>query len=286
MDEKYILANGVEIPKIGLGTWFIQGDAAKRVVKDAVEAGYRLIDTAQAYDNEEELGESIRNCGISREELFITSKVAAEHKSYQAAYDSTLESIRKLGLDYIDMMLIHSPEPWAEWRGGDHYFEGNVEAWRALEDLYKDGKIRAIGVSNFEKVDLDNIFEHCEIRPMVNQVLAHISNTPMELIKYSQDNGLLVEAYSPIAHGEILDNSEVKAIAEKYGVSVSQVCIKYTLQLGLLPLPKTANPEHMKSNIDLDFDISDEDMETLKNIQEISGYGEHSYFPVFSMKKD
>ena len=178
-------------------------------------------------------------------------------------------------------MIIHSPQPWQEFGSEDRYFEGNREAWRALEAAYDAGKLRAIGVSNFEREDIDNILAACTVKPMVNQVLAHISNTPHELIRYAQEQGMLVEAYSPIAHGELLKNAQVREIADRYGVSVPQLSIRYTLELGLLPLPKTANPEHMKSNADVDFEISGEDMETLKNVNQIEDYGEHSAFPVF-----
>ena len=161
------------------------------------------------------------------------------------------------------------------------YFEGNREAWRALEEAYKAGKLRTIGLSNFEKADIDNILASCSVKPMVNQILAHISNTPKELIQYNQDKDILVEAYSPFGHGELFKNQEVTAIAEKYNVSVSQLAIRYCLQLGLLPLPKTANPQHMKTNAEVDFVISEEDMEFLKNMEQIEDYGEHSKFPVF-----
>jgi diketogulonate reductase-like aldo/keto reductase len=184
-------------------------------------------------------------------------------------------------IDYIDMMIIHSPQPWNKFRGEDRYFEGNREAWRALEEAYKAGKLRAIGLSNFEEVDIDNILESCSVKPVVNQILAHISNTPFELIKYTQDKGILVEAYSPVAHGELLKNQEVIKIAKKYGVSIPQLSIRYVLQLGLLPLPKTANPAHMKNNADVDFVISEEDMDYLKNVEHIKNYGSASIMPVF-----
>lgn len=166
----------------------------------------------------------------------------------------------------------------------DRYFEGNREAWKALEEAYKAGKLRAIGVSNFQKEDLDNILSACTVKPMVNQILAHISNTPFELIQYTQEQGILVEAYSPIAHGELLKNKKVVEIADKYGVSVPQLSIEYVLQLGLLPLPKTANPEHMKNNAEVDFIISEEDMEFLINLERIKDYGEASGMPVFGGK--
>ena len=192
------------------------------------------------------------------------------------------KSSKTTGLDTIDdMMIIHSPQPWTKFRGEDAYFEGNREAWRALEEAYKAGKLRAIGLSNFEKADIDNILESCSVKPMVNQILAHISNTPKELIQYTQEKGILVEAYSPVGHGELLKNEELAEMAKKYGVSVPRLCIRYTLQLDLLPLPKTANPEHMKDNADVDFVISKKDMELLKNMERIKDYGEASVFPVY-----
>jgi diketogulonate reductase-like aldo/keto reductase len=213
--------------------------------------------------------------------MFVGTKLAAEVKSYEKAVESIDKSLKTLELDYIDLMLIHGPQPWTQFRGEDHYFEGNREAWKALEEAYNDGKLRAIGLSNFEKTDIDNILESCTVKPMVNQILAHISNTPKELIKYTQEKSLLVEAHSPIAHGELLKNQEVTRIAEKYAVSVPQLSIRYDLQLGLLPLPKTANPAHMKNNADVNFIISEEDMEFLKNVDKIKDYGSASMWPVY-----
>jgi diketogulonate reductase-like aldo/keto reductase len=285
LQENYLLNNGVAIPKLGLGTWFIADEKAAQAVCEAVEIGYRHIDTAQAYGNEKGIGEGIRKCGISRDELFITTKLAAEAKDYQTAVAAIEGSLQKLGQEYIDMMLIHSPQPWMKYGDEeDRCLEGNKEAWRALEDAYKAGKLRAIGVSNFKREDLNNILSSCLVAPMVNQLLVHVSNTPFELLKYSQSKGMLVEAYSPIAHGEILKNSKVAAIAERYGVTVPQLCIRYDLQLGTLPIPKTANPDHMRSNAQVDFVISDDDMEQLKEIERINDYGEFGFFPVFGGK--
>lgn len=283
-NETFKLLNGVEIPKLGLGTWLLDDAQAAQAVVEAISIGYRHIDTAQAYMNEAGVGEGIRSCGVAREELFITTKVAAEAKTYDAVTQSIDESLAKLGLDYLDLLIIHSPQPWMEFREENRYFEENKEVWKSLEAAYKAGKVKAIGLSNFLQDDIENILASCEIKPMVNQILAHVSNTPFELIEFCQKNEILVEAYSPIAHGAVLDHAEVKAIADKYGVSVAQACLRYCLQLGLVVIPKTANPDHMRNNSELDFAILDADMETLKNIEHIQNYGEHSFFPVFGGK--
>ncbi|MDD3778681.1 MAG: aldo/keto reductase [Proteiniphilum sp.] len=281
--DSYTLSNGVTIPKLGLGTWFIDDSNAVQAVRDATNIGYRHIDTAQAYGNERGVGEGVRKCGAPRKDLFVTSKLAAEAKTYDEAVEAIDDSLLKMDIDYIDLMLIHSPQPWTDFRGGD-YASGNVEAWRALEDAYKAGKLRSIGVSNFKQADIDNILSHCTVKPMVNQLLVHISNTPTGLIAYSQSAGMVVEAYSPIAHGEILKVPAIAEMARKYGVSVPQLCVRYTIQLGCVSLPKTANPAHMKENAGIDFVIEDADMELLKNVKPIEDYGEFSYFPVFSGK--
>lgn len=190
-----------------------------------------------------------------------------------------------MGLEYLDMMIIHSPQPWQEWRRKDNrYFAENKEVWRALEEFYEAGKVKAIGVSNFLKDDLENILLDCKIKPMVNQILLHISNTNLELLDFCQKNHILVEAYSPIAHGEALKNKEIVDMAEKYKVSPAALCIRYVLQLGTVALPKTENVQHMKENADVGFVIEEADMERLKKITPIENYGEFSYFPVFSGK--
>ena len=279
------LSNGVEIPQLALGTWLIDDDKAAAAVRAAIEIGYTHIDTAQAYENERGVGEGIRTSGIAREKLFVTTKVAAEHKDYKSAAEGIDESLRKMGLDYIDMMIIHSPQPWMEVNQSDNrYIEGNREAWRALQDAYKAGKLRAIGVSNFLREDIDSLWEAAEIKPMVNQVLCHIANTPLELIRYCQDKGVVMEAYSPVAHGEAMKIPAIAEMAKKYGVTIPQLCIRYDIQLGLIVLPKTANPAHMKTNAEVDFVISDEDMEILKTVEKIDNYGDSSFFPVFGGK--
>lgn len=281
LQENYLLSNGQTIPKLGLGTWFISDENAAQAVKDAVALGYRHIDTAQAYANENGVGKGIRACGTARESLYLTTKLAAEIKSYEKAVAAIDQSLKTLGQDYIDLMIIHSPKPWMKFHEAERFLEGNREAWRALEDAYKAGKLRAIGVSNFEKADLENILGSCTVKPMVNQVLAHISNTPFDLIDYCQSKDILVEAYSPIAHGQLLKNGKVASLAKKYGVSVPQLSIRYCLELGLLPLPKTANPTHMRNNAEVDFSISKEDMDALKLMDQIKDYGDAGMFPVF-----
>ncbi|MDD6154793.1 MAG: aldo/keto reductase [Eubacteriales bacterium] len=282
-NETYELSNGVQIPKLALGTWLLDNAQAEQAVLAATRLGYRHIDTAQAYGNEEGVGRGLAACGVPRNQIFVTTKVRAEHKTYDAAAASIDESLQKLGLDYLDLVIIHAPQPWAEFRSAENrYFDENREAWRALEDAYKAGKVRAIGVSNFLKDDLENILSSCEIRPMVNQVLMHVSNTPFELIDFCQAQGIQVEAYSPVAHGAILENEEVKSMADKYSVSVAQLCLKYDIQLGAVVLPKTANPAHMEANAALDFTISDEDMDILKSMKKIEDYGKDGFFPVFA----
>ena len=282
LNENYTLNNELKIPKLGLGTWFIDNEAVVQAVKDAVQLGYRHIDTAQAYQNEEGVGKGIKECGVDRKELFITTKLAAEIKSYDDAVAAIDRSLETMELDYIDLMIIHSPKPWQEYQGENRYFEGNLQAWKALEEAYKAGKLKAIGLSNFEVEDVRNILDNGSVKPMVNQVLAHITNVPTALIQFCKDNDILIEAYSPIGHGELFKNDDVAKMAEKYNVSIPQLGIRFDLQLDLLPLPKTANPDHMKNNADLDFVISDEDMETLQRMEKIKDYGEASMFPVYS----
>lgn len=284
-EEKYTLTNGVQIPKLALGTWLIDNKAAAGAVQSAIGLGYRHIDTAQAYGNEQGVGEGVRKSGIAREDFFVTSKVAAENKSYQSAKASIEESLRKTGFEYLDLMLIHSPQPWKEVNQSDNrYTEENREVWRAMEDALSEGKVRAIGISNFLEGDVKNILEACRVKPMVNQLLAHITNTPFSLIDYCKGQDILVEAYSPIAHGEALKNPAITDMAKKYGATAAQLCIKYVQQLGLVALPKTASPAHMKENAELGFTISEEDMDVLKGLEHIKDYGDSSFFPVFGGK--
>lgn len=283
--ENYQLNNGVEIPKLALGTWLIDNDDVAAAVENAIKLGYRHVDTAQAYGNEQGVGKGIRESGVDRDQLFVTDKVAAELKDYDGVTKSIDESLSTLGLDYVDMLIIHSPQPWREVnQSDDRHFKGNLEAWRAMTDAMKEGKVKAIGVSNFNQDDLQNILDNSDVKPAVDQILAHIANTPLDLIKFCQDNDIQVEAYSPVGHGAVLNQADVKKIAAKYHVSPAQLCLKYDLQLGMVVLPKTENPAHMKQNADLDFTISDEDMKTLENVKKMTDYGQANLFPVYGGK--
>ena len=277
------LSNGNEVPALAYGTWLIKNENAKNCVLMALEAGYRHIDTAQAYGNEEGVGLGIKESGLKREDIYLTTKVMAEHKTYNKAKKSIDGSLKKLGLDYIDLILIHCPQPWILFRSKRRFFKENIEVWRALEDAYKEGKVKAIGVSNFLIDDLQNIMDHCEIKPMVNQILCHIGNTPMDVIKFCQENDIVVEAYSPIAHGAALKDKAIQDMANKYGVSVAQLCIKYTLQLDTISIPKASSKEHIEDNAKLDFEISEEDMIELIKLNEID-YGKDAFWPVFKKK--
>ena len=190
LNETYTLANGMTIPKLGLGTWFIDDDKAAQAVREAVKLGYRLIDTAQAYGNERGVGEGVRTCGLPREQLFVASKVAAELKDYDSAAKSIDETLNKMGLDYLDQIIIHSPQPWTEFRVEKRYFEENRAVWRALEDAQAAGKVKVIGVSNFLRDDLENLLSDCRVRPMVNQILLHISNTDKDLVDYCKEQNI------------------------------------------------------------------------------------------------
>ena len=216
-----------------------------------------------------------------REELFATTKIQDEIKDHSAALASITEPLNKLGLDYLDLVIIHSPQSWAEFRADSNFDKENLEVWRALEQAQAVGRVRSIGVSNFLKSDLHNILDHGSAPPAVNQVLAHVTNIPTDLIAFAKSHHITTQTYSLIAHGAALNIPELKEIAERYGVTVPQLCIRYTLQLGLIALPKSATNEHIESNADVEFEISDADMETLNNLPPLEDYGEDGFFPVF-----
>ncbi|MBZ5962907.1 aldo/keto reductase [Leuconostoc gasicomitatum] len=281
LTEAYQLNNGLKINKIGFGTWLLDNHDVVDAVKKAIKVGYRHIDTAEAYGNEEGVGRAVRESGIAREKLFVTTKLRAEMKNYDDAVAAINDSLKKLNIDYIDLMLIHSPKPWAYYTSTEDFSDGNLAAWRALEEAYEAGKIKAIGVANFEQADLQNLIDHAKIMPMVDQVLAHIGNTPLELIMFAQKQNILVEAHSPFGHGDLIKNDKLQIISDRYHVTVSQLAVRYLLQLGLLPLPKASSIAHMKSNTEVDFTISDDDMLQLKYFKDITYSSDTAVFPVY-----
>lgn len=282
LDETYILTNSVHIPKVALGTWLMTPEQAKTAVGEALDLGYRHVDTAQAYGNEAAVGQAVRDSGIPRDQIFVTSKVKAEYKDHDSAAKSIEESLKTMGLDYLDLMLIHAPQPWADFRDSDNrFFPENKQVWKALEEAYDQKLVRSIGVSNFLIDDLENILAGANVQPMVNQILAHITNTPLDVINFCDANLIRTEAYSPIGHGDILTDPDLVAMAEKYKVTVPQLCIRYVLQLGMVALPKATSYDHIKSNAELDFVIGAEDMGTLMHLPPIKTYGDDDKWPVF-----
>lgn len=271
LTETYELANGVKIPKMALGTWQVSDDVVVDSVGGALKNGYRHIDTAFAYQNEVGVGKAVRESGIPRQELFITTKIPGEIKSYVETVATIKKSLENLDMDYIDLLLIHSPKPWEELFGGSEktYFEENIAVWTSMEEAYKSGKVRAIGVSNFEVEDIKNLMDNCEVKPMTNQIKFFIGNTQDEITTFCQQNDILVEGFSPIATGVLLENETVAEMAKKYGKTIPQLCIRYVLQRGVLPLPKSTHEEYIIQNANVDFEISKEDMEYLNSQKNI-----------------
>ncbi len=266
--EYYTLYNGVQIPKVGFGTWQTPNEQAYEAVIHALNAGYRHIDTAVVYENETGVGKAIKDSGIPREELFITTKIPADIKTYEGAVASIEKSLVDLGLDYIDLHLIHAPWPWSEV--GKDCKDGNVEVWKALIEYYNAGKIRSIGVSNFHVADIEYLIEKTNFKPMVNQIRFFIGNTQEPITQYCQANNILIEAYSPMATGELISNEIVQKIADKYNTTNSKICLRYCIERNTLPLPKSVTKSRIYDNIDLDFEISKEDMKYLDDLYHIA----------------
>jgi diketogulonate reductase-like aldo/keto reductase len=266
INETYTLYNGVKIPKIGLGTWQVkEGDEVYTSVLKALKNGYRHIDTAEGYGNEEGVGRAVRDSGVSREDIFITSKLESHIKTYEGAKLAFEETMEKLGFEYLDLFLIHAPWPWSEM--GKECDEGNVAAWKAMEELYNAGRIRAIGVSNFEPKHIQNILDHTTIKPHVNQIGYFIGLDQSETIEFCNKLDIFIEAYSPLGIGYLLDNTDIQKIAKKYNKSTAQICIRWLLQKGTAPLPKTTHEHRMIENADVDFELANEDMRFLDSIK-------------------
>lgn len=267
IQETYVLANGVKMPKVGFGTWQIpNGPEAYQSVSLALKHGYRHIDTAAAYRNEESVGQAIRDSKIPRSEVFVTTKLQSHIKTYDAALEAFEKSLQELKMDYVDLFIIHAPWPWSEM--GKDCSEGNVLAYKALEKIYKEGKAKAIGVSNFSVKDLQNILDHCEIVPHVNQISFFIGNNQAEVDAFCKKHNILIEAYSPLAIGYALSNEVIKDMAKKYDRTPAQICIRYCIEKGTAPLPKSTHESRIIENAQLGFEISKSDMAILDAIKE------------------
>ena len=270
IEDTYTLNNGVEIPIIGFGTWQTpDGDIAKHAVEVALNAGYRHIDTAAAYGNEKSVGQAIKKSGINRHDLFITTKLWNADHGYQSTKAAIDRSLQNLKVDYLDLYLIHWPNPVAM---RDHWAEANSESWRAMEEAVQAGKIRAIGVSNFRKRHLDELLKTAEIKPVVNQIMLNPSDLQSDVVKVNNKLGLLSEAYSPLGTGGLLGNETVKEIASEVGKSPAQVLIRWSLEHGFLPLPKSVHDKYIQANVEVfDFNLNSEQMNKLDSLHGVSG---------------
>lgn len=247
--EHYTLANGVTIPKIGFGTWQIpDGEVAYEAVKSAIELGYTHIDTAQIYGNEASVGRAIADSQVPRQNLFITTKVWNDKTDAETARQSVLDSLEKMGLDYLDLVLIHWPNP-KPLQENEAWKTRNAGVWSALEDLYEAGKIRAIGVSNFMVHHLTTLLETARITPMVNQIYLAPGVTQNATVAFCQEHGILLEAYSPFGTGTLFGNPLLEEMAERYGKTVGQLALAWSLQKGFLPLPKSVTPANIAANL-------------------------------------
>lgn len=269
--ENYTLSNGVQIPKVGFGTWQIpDGTEVYNSVSHALKVGYTHVDTAQIYRNEEGVGRAIADSELAREKIFLTTKIWNDKHDYELAKASIDESLEKLSVEYVDLLLIHWPNPIA-LRENDAWKAGNAGAWKAMEEAYKLGKVRAIGVSNFMIHHLAALFETAEIKPHVNQVLLAPGCPQEELVSFCRQHGILLEAYSPLGTGSIFDNPIAQELAQKYVKSIAQIALRWSLQKGFLPLPKSVTPNNIEANLQIfDFELSTEDIARLDKVEGVS----------------
>ena len=270
LKEVFTFSNGLEIPAIGLGTWQMSPEEAEQMTAYALNNGYIHIDTARTYGNEEGVGKGMKASGVNREDFFLTTKVSAFSKTYDEAKKDIEDSLTALDTEYLDLVIIHAPRPWDKMHSDGPieklYFEENLQVWRALEEAYEAGKVKAIGVSNFEIDDLVNLLENVKIKPMLNQIKYHIGFRDEQLVQYCQENDIIVEAYSPIGTGKLLNNPDIQKIADKYNRSTAQIAIRYCYQKGLVVLPKSVHEEYVDNNADLDFEILATDMDYLNRL--------------------
>ncbi|MGL5086944.1 MAG: aldo/keto reductase, partial [Clostridium sp.] len=257
LNDCYILSNGVKIPCVGFGTWQTpNGEVAISSVEEAIKSGYRHIDTAAVYGNEKSVGTAIKNSGIVREDIFVTSKLWNSEQGYESTLKAFEQTLEDLKLEYLDLYLIH----WPVVKGHkEDWKEVNLETWRAFEELYKEGKIKAIGVSNFKVHHLKNILDNCVVKPVVNQIELHPSLNQDEMVSFCKERNILVEAWSPLSTGRIFEVKEMQEVADKYGKTIAQICIRWSLQKGILPLPKSVTPSRIIENTNVfDFEIKEE----------------------------
>ena len=271
LTDTYTLSNGVHIPCVGFGTWQSKdGPEAKNSVAEALRAGYRHIDTAQGYGNEESVGQAVKESGLKREDIFITSKLTNSVRGYNETLSAFHESLRKLGTDYMDLFLIHWPRPVSfrnDWEAQ------NAQSWRAMEDLYREGKVRAIGISNFHPHHIEALLKTATVAPMVNQIRLAPGDTQDEVVSFSREKGMLLEAYSPLGVGKVFEVPQMKDLARKYGKSIAQIAIRWSLQRGYLPLPKSVTPARIRENTQIfDFRLEDEDVELIAGLKGCVGY--------------
>ncbi len=265
LTETFPLSSGHQIPKIGFGTWQIaEGSEAYDSVTEALRIGYRHIDSALAYGNEQSVGRAIRDSDVPREDVYITTKLPAEIKDAKGAREAFETSTRNLDLGPIDLWLIHAPWPWQDM-GSDHK-AGNIEVWKVFEEVYAADQVRSIGVSNFDVEDLESLASGTEVTPHVNQIRWFIGNTQPGTTAYCQAHDILVEGYSPLATGKLLDDQRLSGIAEKYGKSVAQLSIRYLLEKDVLPLPKSVTPERIEANAQVDFSLDPADVTALDEL--------------------
>ena len=271
LTDTYTLSNGIKIPVIGFGTWQVQdGDEARNSVKAALEVGYRHIDTAQGYGNEESVGRAVKESGVRREDIFITSKLTNSIRGYKETYKAFEDSIKKLRTEYMDLFLLHWPRPSA-FR--DNWEEMNAESWRAMEELHKEGRLRALGISNFRPHHIDALLKTAKEQPVVNQIRLAPGDTQDEVVNYSRAKGMLLEAYSPLGVGKVFEVKEMKELAEKYGKSIAQIAIRWSLQRGYLPLPKSVTRSRIKENSEVfDFELSAEDVQIIAGLKGCVGF--------------
>lgn len=269
----YTLSNGVKIPCVGYGTYKAADGNSAEVIRTAIEAGYRYFDTASFYETETYIAEAVRDSKIPREEFFFASKVWKSEMGYEETKAAFQRTIDNLNTDYLDLYLIHWPLPttnYQEWK------QLNIDTWRAMEELYQDGKIRAIGLSNFLPHHIENILENCKVSPMVNQLEFHPGYTQEVAVKYCRDHNIQVQAWSPIGRARVLKDPLILDLAKKYNISPAQICLRFALQKDIIPLPKSSSLARMKENQDLfSFEISKEDMYRIDTMPQTGWSGEH-----------